>query len=153
MKRKILISLVGIILMGGWSFLSPGKTSADVDVHIGIGIPLPVVVIPSPPAVVLIPNTPVYYAQDVGIDLFFYSGSWYRRYNDYWFRATYYNGPWVYMPPPQVPAVFVQQLPPGYYKIPPGHTRIPYGQLKKNWKKWDKEHRGHWKVHHEDDDD
>ena len=105
-------------------------------------MPLPAVVISEPPAVVLIPGTPVYYAPDVGIDLFFYSGRWYRKHNGYWYRATYYNGPWAYMSAQRVPTVLVH-LPPDYYNVLPGHQRIPYGQLKKHWKKWDKERHLH----------
>jgi len=152
MKRKIIIVFVLSVLIGTYHLMSPEKASADVSVHIGIGAPLPTVVVPAPPAVVVIPGTPVYYAPDVGIDLFFYSGRWYRKHDGHWYIATYYNGPWAYLPAARVPTVFVN-LPGGSYNIPPGHQRIPYGQLKKHWKKWDKEHRKHWKHRHEDGDD
>lgn len=150
MKKSIVIALVGFTFIGtSYFLLSPKKTSAaDVDVHIGIAVPLPTVVIPAPPAVILIPTmpVPVYYAPDVGISLFFYSGHWYQKHNGYWYIATYYNGPWVYLPPPRVPPVLVQ-LPANYHNISPGHQRIPYGQLKKNWKKWEKEHHRHHGRH------
>ncbi|WAC07473.1 MAG: hypothetical protein OS130_14830 [Thermodesulfobacteriota bacterium] len=134
MKRKILIALLGLSLTGLHGLFLPEKAfSGDVDVHIGIGVSvLPMVMMPAPPAVVLIPNTPVYYAPDMGMDMFFYSGYWYRRHHNYWFRAAYYNGPWMYMSPRRVPAV-VMNAP--YHKIPPGHMKIPYGQLKKHWEK------------------
>ena len=144
MKRNIVMALVGFAFLGtsyfflGTSYLlSPERTSAEVNVHVGIGLPLPIVLIPAAPAVVCIPDTPVYYAPDVGIDIFFYSGHWYRPYRGYWYRATYYNGPWAYLPPQRVPAVLVH-LPANNYNVPPGHQRIPYGQLKKHWKRWDK---------------
>lgn len=143
MKRSIVMALVGFAFIGTSYLLSPERTSAEVSVHIGIGVPLPIVVIPEPPAVVLIPGAPVYYAPDVGIDLFFYSGRWYREHNGHWYMATYYNGPWAYLPAPRVPAVFIY-LPADYYHIPPGHQRIPYGQLKKHWKKWETKHHGAW---------
>jgi len=151
MKKSIVMALVGFAFIGASYLLSPEKASAGVNVQVGISVPLPNVVISAPPAVVLIPGTPVYYAPDVGIDIFFYSGHWYRPYEGGWYRATYYNGPWGYLPPARVPAVFTHLPPPGYHNIPPGHQRIPYGQLKKNWKEWDKEQRNHWKHKHYDD--
>lgn len=130
----------------------PGEClSHDVDFHIGIGVgfPLPpAVVIPAPPSVYLIPGSYAYFAPDVGFDLFFYSGYWYRPYNGYWYRAAYYNGPWYHLPPPQVPYVF-NHLPHDYYRIHPGQRHIPYGNLKNHWyerergdHRWD---RGHYR--------
>lgn len=139
MKRGIVRALIEFAFIGTSYLLSPEKISAaDVDVHIGIGAPLPIVVIQEPPAVVLVPGMPVYYAPDVGINLFFYSGRWYRKHNGHWYIATYYNGPWAYLSAQRVPAVFIH-LPADYYRIPPGHQRIPYGHLKKHWKRWEKE--------------
>jgi hypothetical protein len=147
MKTKTVRYVIGFSLVGMVALLTPGKAAhAGVDVHIGVGVPvLPAVVIPAPPAVVMIPNMPVYYAPDVGMDLFFYSGSWYRRHDDHWFRASYYNGPWAYTQPSHVPAVFMH-MPAHYNRIPPGHARIPHGQLRKHW------HREQSR-HHRDFDD
>lgn len=138
MKKKILIAFMGFIFLAG-SFLPTEIFATDVDVNIGIGtgIPPPHVVIPAPPAVFLIPRTYVYFAPDVGFQLFFYSGYWYLLDNGYWFWAGDYVGPWYYLPPSRVPVAFVH-LPPYYYRIPPGHRRIPYEQVKKHWKEWEK---------------
>ncbi|MDO9124093.1 MAG: hypothetical protein Q7V12_06690 [Deltaproteobacteria bacterium] len=137
MKRRIVTLLIILTFVGAYNFVRQEKAYGDVDVHIGIGVPIPPpppVVIPAPPSVILIPGTPVYYAPDCGVEIFFYAGNWWRKHNGYWFRATYYNGPWVYVAPPQIPAVLVK-LPPDYHKIPPGQRRIPFGQLKKHGKK------------------
>lgn len=152
MKRKNTTLIFGAILFWLVGILSPGETSAEVSVNIGIGVPLPTVVVSAPPAVVLIPGTPVYYAPDVSIALFFYSGRWYRKHTGHWYVATYYNGPWAYVSATRIPSVLVQ-LPGEYYDIHQGHQKIPYGQLKKHWKRWEKEHPKHGKHHHEDDDD
>lgn len=110
--------------MGTYNFVRQEKAYGDVDVHIGIGVP-----IPPPPSVILIPGTPVYYAPDCcGVEIFFYVGNWWRKHNGYWFRATYHNSPWVYVTPPQIPAVLVK-LPPDYHKIPSGQRRIPFGHM------------------------
>jgi len=114
-------------------FFCPAKGRAEVDVSVNIGLPLPAVVISAPPAVVMIPGTPVYFAPDVEVDIFFYRGYWYRPYRERWYRATHYNGPWRYIAPRAVPSVIVN-VPPDYRHIPPSHERIPYGQLKKHWK-------------------
>jgi len=133
MKRRILAFLISLALLSIFGLQMSKKVSAEVNVHIGIVSSLPQV-ITTPPEVVLIPGTHVYFAPDVGMELFFYSGYWYHRHNGYWYRATYYNGPWVYLDMSRVPAVFVH-LPKDYYNPPPGYQRISYGQMKKQWKK------------------
>lgn len=137
MKRIIVTLLIIITFLLAYNFVGEDKTYGDVDVHIGIGVPVPPpppLLIPDPPMVVLIPSTPVYYAPDYGIELFFYSGRWWRKHNGNWFRGTNYNGPWVHMTPPKIPTVLVK-LPPDYHKISSRQRRIPYGQLKKHIKK------------------
>jgi hypothetical protein len=139
MKRQTLVLLIGLLLLVVGSMIPGEALSGDVDINIGIGIgvPPPHVVIPSPPAVFLIPNTYVYYAPEVAVQLFFYSGYWFTLSDGYWFRSSYYNGPWSYLHPSRVPVVFLH-LPPRYYEAPRGQKLIPYGQLKKNWKAWEK---------------
>ncbi len=137
MKRRIVLLLIILTFLWAYNLVGQEMAYGDVDVHIGIGVPVPPpppVVIGAPPTVVLIPSTPVYYAPDYGIELFFYSDHWWRKYNGYWFNATNYNGPWVYVAPSQIPPVLIK-LPPDYHKIPPGERRIPYGQVKKYRKK------------------
>jgi hypothetical protein len=138
MKNRIFISLMSLTLLVAGSLLLPdGAFAADVDVHIGIGVPPTHIVIPAPPVVVLIPGTHVYFAPDVGVQLFFYAGYWYYLQDGYWFWAADYVGPWYYLPPARIPVAFLH-LPPHYYKIPPGYKRIPYGQLKNHWREWDR---------------
>ena len=120
----------------------PPSSIAEVDINIGINVgPPPPVVIPVPPAVIVIPGTYVYVAPDVEVDILFYHGYWYRPHEGRWYRATVYNGPWIFVEPARVPGVLLH-LPSDYHHLPPGHARIPYGQLKKNWKTWEKER--HW---------
>ena len=142
---------MGFTMCGVLGVLMPKQSFATVNVNIGIGMPpLPEAVITTPPALVIIPDTRVYFAPDLGMEIFFYSGKWYRRHGGYWYRATYYNGPWAYLPASRVPAVFVH-LPRDYYRVPPGHERIPYGQLKKHEKRWKEKRHKHWKEHEDKD--
>lgn len=116
----------------------PARSPAEVNVNIGIGIPLPPpLIIPVPPPMIPIPQTNVYFAPTVDVDILFFGGNWYRPYRDHWFRARFYNGPWVFIETHRVPRAVVS-LPPGYRQVPPGHRHIPYGQFKKNWNRWDK---------------
>lgn len=124
---------------------NPYKAIAGVDVNIGINIPLPRLVISGPPALVVVPGTYVYFAPDVGADMFFYHDHWYRRHNGGWYLSLGFNGPWRGVR--EVPRDIVN-LPPDYRHIPPGHERIPYGHVKSNWKTWEREkywHKHEWK--------
>ncbi len=113
------------------------ESAAQVNVNVNIGPP-PVYVVPAPPPVVVIPGTYVYMVPNIEVDILFYHGYWYRPHGAYWYRARSYNGPWVYLAPPQVPRALMT-LPPGYHRVPPGYAHIPYGQMKKNWAKWEQE--------------
>ncbi|MFZ5995790.1 MAG: hypothetical protein ACOYU4_12490 [Thermodesulfobacteriota bacterium] len=130
--KKGLMLGSGLIIMSLFLFY-PAKGRAEVDVSVNIGLPLPSVVISSPPAVVMIPGSPVYFDPDIEVDIFFHRGYWYRPYRERWYRATHYNGPWRHIARRAVPTAIVH-VPPSYRHIPPGHERIPYGQLKKHWK-------------------
>ena len=95
----------------------------------------------SPPSVAVIPGTYVYVVPDVGVDILFYDGLWYRPYLRRWYWAQSYNGPWAYLAPARVPPVLLR-LPPGYKRLPRGYHHIPYGHFARNWKRWERER--HW---------
>ncbi len=132
--KKVLIWTVLALCL---SFAHAGL--AEVNVNIGIGVPA--VVIPAPPAVVLIPSTYVYFVPDVGVDIFFYHGYWYRPHHGHYYRATSYNGPWVTLAPKAVPKA-IMYVPSDFRRVPPGHQRIQHAELVKNWETWEKEK--HW---------
>jgi hypothetical protein len=134
MSKKYFIVFLCLFFLGTGSLFVPAEgLSGDVDLHVGIGFPLPpAVVISAPPAVYPIPGSYAYFAPDVGSQLFFQSGYWYRPYNGYWYRAAYYNGPWSYLPPSRVPVGF-SRFSHNYYRIPPGQRLIPYRQLNNHW--------------------
>jgi hypothetical protein len=140
-KITIILSIcafVALFLMGNIYKAAAG----DVDVNIGINVPLPGLVIAEPPALVVIPGTYVYFAPDVGADIFFYHDHWYRHHDGGWYIASGFNGPWRGVR--RTPAAFVN-LPPNYRRIPPGHQRMPYGHVKSNWRGWERER--YWDKH------
>lgn len=142
MKRSDLVVLIAA-LIGLGVVPVPRKAAAQVQVNIGIRVPLPPLprfVFPAPPPVVVIPETYMYVVPDAEVDIVFYQGSWYRPHSDRWYRAASYNGPWRLLTAGQVPGTF-RRLPPGFRNVKPEHERIPYQNVKKNWKKWEKERR------------
>lgn len=135
---KSTVVLLGLALLPLTGFAT--ETKAEVHVNVGIFTP-PAYSFPAPPPVVVIPRTYVYTVPDASVPILFYSGYWWRPYEGRWYRAHSYNGPWGHVEHARVPRAVVD-VPAGYYRVPPGHQKIPYGQLKKNWKKWERDE--HW---------
>jgi hypothetical protein len=140
--KKTTVMFIGItfFMVAGYS----NQSSAEVNVNIGIGVPLPQVVIHSPPPVVVIPGTYAYFAPDVGVEIFFYHGYWYRPHHGYWYRARGYNGPWGHVQNSGVPHV-LRGLPPDFRRNVRHSERIRYTDFKQNWKTW--EQKKHWDKH------
>ena len=101
-------------------FLAASATASDVKINIGLGVPP--IVLTTPPQLVVVPGTPVYYAPDVQANLFVYKGRYYTVANGVWSRAPAYSGPWAVIQIGQVPAPVLSVLV-EYYKIPPGHLK------------------------------
>jgi hypothetical protein len=140
--KKTTVMFIGItfFMVAGYS----NQSLAEVNVNIGIGVPLPQVVIHSPPPVVVIPGTYAYFAPDVGVEIFFYHGYWYRPHHGYWYRARGYNGPWGHVKNSGVPHV-LRGLPPDFRHNVRHSERIRYTDFKQNWKTW--EQKKHWDKH------
>jgi hypothetical protein len=120
----------------------PVQTMAAIDIHIGIPLPPAIVIHGGPIEVVVIPETYVYVAPDIDVDLFFWDGWWWRPWEGRWYRSRYHDHGWVYYN--YIPAFYYDIDPHwrGYYK---GHNwhgnrwdykRIPYGQVQQNWRGW-----------------
>ncbi len=119
--------------------------AAGVNVNLNIGPPA--VVVSEPPEVVAVPQSMVYFAPGVSVELLFYDGYWWTPKEGHWFRSRAYNGPWVTVGPRYVPAEIVRL--PRNYRTAYGHgEHVPYGQLKKHYHQRDLDRRGHrgdWK--------
>jgi hypothetical protein len=144
MIRKIVFTVCFIVSTA----MLAGNGAAGVNVNIGINVPPPPpLFIPAPPDVVVIPNTYAYFAPGVDVDIIFYGGYWYRPYEDHWFRARSYNGPWRYIEKHRIPR-YIIQLPPDFRRSYHDHPRIPYGHMHKNWNRWQRDKfwdKRHWK--------
>jgi hypothetical protein len=153
LSKKSFKVLAPSVLLGGLVFFGP-MTNSIAGVNVDIGTPNlnisiaspPPVIIQSPPPMAVIPGTYVYIAPNVGADILFYHGHWYRPHKGHWFSAPSYKGPWASVAPARMPRAILE-LPPGYRRLPPGHQRIPYEHVKGNWQKWEREK--HW--HHDKD--
>jgi len=103
--------------------LSPLAARGEVNVNINLGPPPPPpVVLASPPQLILLSGSPVYYAPDASINLFVYGGRYYSFHEGVWFFATTHRGPWAVIAAGQVPQPVIA-VPVRYYKIPPGRAK------------------------------
>jgi len=142
MKKRIFAELGVSVMLLIAGLLFPQESNAEVNVN--IAIPLPGLAISAPPAMIVIPGSYVYYPPEVGVDIFFYRGYWYRPYRGQWFISAEYNGPWGSVAVGKVPRV-VRGLPPYYRRVPHGYEHMPYGTVRGNWQTWERER--YWDRH------
>ncbi|MDA8431929.1 MAG: hypothetical protein M0Z60_03080 [Nitrospiraceae bacterium] len=126
----------------------PAPSIAEININIGIALPPPVV-FATPPDVIVLPDTnDVYAVPGVDIDLFFWSGWWWRLWEGRWYRSHYYDRGWAYY----------NRAPSFYFDVDPGwrryyrdhdwrghrwdYERIPDRQLQQNWRRWHNDR--HW---------
>jgi hypothetical protein len=153
MKKQVTVIIMLSLMLCLSAFSLPAKSYADISVN--VSIPLPRLVIPAPPALIVIPGSYVYYPPDVGVDIFFYHGYWYRPYSGRWFVSTGYNGPWRGVAIGRVPRAVIG-VPSGFRHGPVVYERVPYRDVRRNWRGWERER--HWdrdrhegREHHRED--
>ena len=100
---------------------------AQVRVGVDIGIRLP-----GPPALVVVPGVPVYYAPRAPANVFFYSHHYWVFTDGGWYVGPTWNGPWSVVEPAHVPRPILQ-VPVRYYRAPPPP-----------WKHWRREGPPRW---------
>ena len=120
-----------------WVEVPCNNETPAVGVQGDVSLP-PAYAFSAPPQVAVIPGTYVYVVPDIGVDILFYHGYWYRPYGGRWYSSQSYTGPWLYLAPDRVPRVLIT-LPPDYRRVPPGYRRIPYALLRENWGRWESE--------------
>jgi len=118
--KKLLLGVMFLAL----AISVPIPTMAGVSIQIGIPLPPPVV-FPGPPEVVLLPNTGVYVAPDIAVDLFFFDGWWWRPWEGRWYRSQNYRSGWVYY----------DRVPSFYGRVPP-RWREDYREHRWNGREW-----------------
>ena len=117
------------------------------DLGVSIGINLPVFTFAAPPEVVVIPGTYVYMVPDIDVDILFYQGYWWRPYEGRWYKSRDYKGSWRYIAPARIPRA-LRALPPDYrHRLSPAYERIPHRDVRRHWKKWEREK--YWDRHDE----
>lgn len=131
-----------------------GMNSASANISIGFGIPNLYIGINlnTMPALVPIPNYPVYYAPRLRENFFFYDGFYWVYQDSNWYTSTWYDGPWTLVSPYDVP-VFILRIPIRYFNSPPmpfrrwhrdspphwGAIWGPYWETRrKGWDHWDR---------------
>jgi hypothetical protein len=141
--KKLLLGTILLALL----LVLPIPSMAGVNVGINIALP-PLIISSEHLQVVVIPETDVYAAPDVDVDIFFYNGWWWRPWQGHWYRSHHYDSGWTHY----------QRTPSFYGRVPPGwrnnyrdhrwgghpwnYQRIPHQQVQKNWSSWEKSK--HW---------
>lgn len=94
--------------------------AAHAEVRIQVGLPGINIGVNMPryPQLVLVPGTPVYYDAHANSNYFFYDGMYWVYSDDNWYASTWYNGPWDYVDPNDMP-LYVLRVPVRYYRQPP----------------------------------
>ena len=127
MNKVICGTLVLIIMASGIVPVVPvGEVSAGINVEVNIGPP--VIMMDEPPEVVYAPGFGVYFVPDAA-GIFFYSGFWWSRRGNYWYRSRYYRRGWVVAAIRDVPGPILR-VPRDYRKRFAGEKRIRY----RDWK-------------------
>ena len=116
--------------------LFPLPMTAAVSVNIGFSIPLPPAIqFHEPPRMVVLPDTYIYVAPDVAVDIYFNDGWWWRPYQGRWYRSHDYNSGWNY-----------HRQPPSFYDEVNRRWRDDY--RKHQWKghQWNPDRKDHREV-------
>lgn len=103
---------------------------AHAQISVDIGIRLP-----GPPALVVVPGSPVYYAPRAPANVFFY-GYQYWVFTNGWYVGPTWNGPWTAVAPAYVP-VPILRIPIAYYRVPP-----------REWRAWRRDRPPRWDAHY-----
>jgi hypothetical protein len=130
MKKLFFIAMLLVLAIS-----VPIPTIAQVSVQIGIPLPPPIA-IPAPPEVVLLPNTGVYVAPDLAVDLFFFDGWWWRPWEGRWYRSRDYRRGWGYY-----------NGVPSFYGRVPGRWRDEYREHHWNGREWNYQRVTHPELH------
>lgn len=90
--------------------------------------------LPAPPALVVIPGVPVYYARSAPVNVFFYAEEYWAFHEGGWYVGASWSGPWTVVAALHVP-VPVLRIPVRYYNVRPSH-----------WKSWRRDAPPRWEA-------
>src|SRR5262252_10031793 len=141
MKRFVLAALLATTI----------AVPAHAQVRVGIDIDIQ---LPGPPALVVIPDSPVYYAPRASANVFFYAHQYWGFADGGWYVGPSWSGPWTVVPPMSVPAP-VLHVPVRYYPVPPPPWSAWRGDRPPQWeshygREWHEEdHERNWREREE----
>ena len=121
MMRFVLAALLAVAVA------APAQAQVRVGVDIGIRLP-------GPPALVVVPGAPVYYAPRAPANVFFYSHQYWVFTDGGWYAGPTWNGPWATVEPAYIPTPILR-VPVRYYHAPPPH-----------WKGWRRDRAPEWEA-------
>jgi hypothetical protein len=147
-----MLTIRNIILVLGVLMSPMAASAAQVSIgigfpHVSLGINFPVY-----PRLVRVSDYPVYYAPELEANFFFYDGMYWVFHNDNWYASSWYNGPWSFVRPDDIP-VFILRVPVRYYRHPPTYFRgwrpdapprwennwgYDWQQRNRDWNQWDR---------------
>jgi len=133
-SRYVLFSLLSAAAVFG------GAETARAQVNVNINLGPPPIVVAEPPAVVMVPQSRVYFVPDPHVEVFFYGGYWWSPRGEGWYRSRAYKGPWAVVERTRVPRAVVY-MPRDYRARYEREQHIPYGQWNKEHARWDRENR------------
>jgi hypothetical protein len=120
--------------------LVAGEAIGEVGVNVNINLGPPPVTVVAPPAVVMVPQSQVYFVPGVSFDVFYHNGYWWSPRGGTWYRSRAYNGPWGVVDHRYVPPQVIQ-VPHDYRSVYEKEKHIPYGQWKKEHSSKEKKHK------------
>jgi hypothetical protein len=120
----------GTLMLAVALLLTAVVVPVDAQVSVAIGIHLP-----GPPALVVVPGTPVYYAPRAPENVFFYANQ-YWVFSNGWYVGATWNGPWALVEPSYIPQPILR-VPVAYYPVPPPH-----------WHEWRHDAPPRWDAHY-----
>lgn len=126
--RQTLCRTIGLVAVLGVGIVCGDvhKASADVDVglSINLGFPMPQGLVVTPEGVSFVSNP--------GVNVFFYGGYWWAPRGGVWYRASDYNGGWVFVEPRTVPAQVIRVYQEPNYRVVYRERgrHMPYGEWK-----------------------
>ncbi len=145
----------GTIILLAMAFLCPDQARARLNIGINFSLP-PAIIFAEPPQMVVIPETYVYVAPYLNVDIFFHQGWWWRPWEGRWYRSQHYNSGWRRYR--DVPS-FYRSVPSGWRhefkeKRWQGHDwryqKVHPQDVRRNWRGWEKgrhwEQQNNWGV-------
>ena len=139
-KSYLLAAVAGLLVLTG-CVISPGvRRPRPAPVYTRQPVKVvgpPVISVGVNPMMVVIPGTYVYWL-DGQDDVFFYGGTWWRRWGGNWYRAGDYSGRWTRVEARHVPRS-VMHLPNDWRRRHREAPRVHWRDTRTHWRSWERD--------------